>query len=370
MEKKAAIARRLRLLRRALKKAKLSALLFTNPITRQYLSGFTGTAGTLLVTEERALLYTDFRYTERALDEVPSCITVSEVSRELKKVISAELKRLLSKRIGFEDATTSVAEFETLRRLFRSSIFVPVKEMVTTLRSIKDDAEVEDLKRAIAITDAVFAKTVRWLKRAKRSNHLLTEEAVSDFIRHSVHEEHGAELSFPSIVASGPNAARPHHEPTNRRLKKGESMVIDIGAKINGYHADMSRTIFLGAPSATLEHMYATTLRAQQRAYRYLRAGGRSAEKADAVSRDYINIHYPGAFGHSLGHGVGLEIHEAPTLGPKSKHRLRSGMVFSLEPGIYVPNVGGVRIEDLACTDGASCRYLSKSPKSLKDSIL
>ncbi|MFA5954360.1 MAG: Xaa-Pro peptidase family protein [Patescibacteria group bacterium] len=364
------ITNRLQKLRRLLKKKRLGAFLTTDPTTRYYLTGFHGTAGTVLVTSAGAHLYTDFRYTERALSEVPDCITVTEVNAQAKELITRELRQNNVKRFGIEDKAMTLANFEQAKKVYGPFTLVPVGNMVEVMRSIKDEEELVFLRAAINATDNVFYQVVRWLRHAKKVKRLPTEQAVSDYIRDVVHAFPHHELAFPSIVASGPHAARPHHEPTTRRLRLHETVIIDLGVKMHGYHADMSRTLFLGKPSSALTHMFTTTLTAQGKAFRYIQKGGRSARMADQTARDYINKYYPGSFGHSLGHGVGLEIHEAPTLSVISKDQLKPDMVFSIEPGIYLPGVGGIRIEDLAQLTSSCCRFLSTSPKSLNESIL
>ena len=362
-------ALRLRALRRTMVKARLSGILITDVLSRYYFTNFSGTAGTLLVTRDEAILYTDFRYTERAREEVPACVVVEEIAGSLATIIRGELPgRTL--RLGVEDFSLTVEAHRRLVRAFKSMVLVGIGDTVQELRKSKDGYELEQLQRAVAATDVVYKKTVLWLRALKRKRRLPTEIDVAHHVRTLIQDIPDGELAFPTIVAAGKHAARPHHEPTTRRLRLGEEVIIDLGAKLAGYHADMSRTIYIGVPTAAQRHRYETCLKAQTAALVYLGQGGRLAAKADAVARGIIDAAYPGAFGHSLGHGVGLEVHEAPTLSTGSTDRLENGMVFSVEPGIYETNKGGVRIEDLATIASSSVHVLSRSPKTIKASIL
>ncbi|MFA7286394.1 MAG: Xaa-Pro peptidase family protein [Patescibacteria group bacterium] len=364
-----ACALRLRALRRTMVKAKLDGILITDELSRYYLTNFSGTAGTVLVTRDEAVLYTDFRYTERAREEVPECILVEEITGSLAKIVRGELSGR-SHRLGIEDFSLTVEAHRQLVRAFLGVTLVGIGDAVQQLRKYKDDYELEKLQRAIAATDAVYKKTVLWLRTLKKKRKLPTELGVAHYVQTLAHDIPGGGLAFPTIVAAGKHAARPHHEPTAARLQLGQEVIIDLGVKLVGYHADMSRTVYLGEPTTAQRHRYETCLKAQTAALTYLRRGGRLAAKADAIARVIIDEVYPGAFGHSLGHGVGLEVHEAPTLSTGSRDILKNGMVFSVEPGIYETNKGGVRIEDLATVTSSGVTVLSRSPKTIKASIL
>jgi Xaa-Pro aminopeptidase len=346
----------------------LAAAYVTAPISRRYLTGFTGTAGAVLVTHQSATFFTDFRYTERAESgEVAPSYDVVEVSRSATPILADVLKAEGIRRLGVEDRVLTVANHAILQRRLRQVHLFGLGPMLEELRGIKDDVELDALRRAVRATDVVFGETVRWLKHLKRSKRLPTEEAVAWKVRDIIHSRRLGEPAFDTIVASGKHAARPHHEPTTKRLKIGEMVIFDLGVKVDGYHADMTRTVFLGQPTSRQRAMYVTTLGAQAAAVRYLKRGGRRAAEADKVARRTIEAKFPGAFGHALGHGVGLEIHEHPTLSEKSKDVLRPGMVFSVEPGIYVPGEGGVRIEDLVLLkrSGSVVSGFSRTAKSV-----
>ncbi len=358
---------RIQALRRQLRAKKLHGAYLTSPIVRRYFTGFRGTTGSVFVTQGKVKLFTDFRYTERAEEETPDIVDVEDWHGHIGRIAEVVPRHA---RVGFEDHEMNVAFHALLTKKLKRIRLLPISSTLEELRAIKDDAELASLKSAITATDTAFQLTLRWLKKETRAKKLPTEQAVAQKFFDFVHSKKLGELAFETIVASGPNAARPHHEPTSRRIRVGDPVLMDLGVAVNGYHADMTRTVFIGTPSAKLLDMYTTTLKAQNAAYLYIKKGGRSAHQADAAARTLIDKKFPNSFGHALGHGVGLEIHELPTLSPKSPHRLKPGMVFSIEPGSYLTGEGGIRIEDLVLLKKEGVEYLSKSPKSLKSMIL
>lgn len=364
-------ARRLSQLRRVMRRRVFRAAYFTAPVSRRYLTGFTGTAGAVLVTPHAAVFFTDFRYAERARrGEVSSVYDVVEVARSATPILADVLKGESVRRLGIEDREMTVASRDVLQRKLRRIRLIGFGILLEELRAVKDDVELDALRRAARATDVVFAETIRWLRHLKRVKRLPTEEAVAWKVRDIIHLRRLGELSFDTIIASGKHAARPHHEPTSKKFKLGEMVILDLGVKVDGYHADMTRTVFWGQPTARQRVMYLTTLKAQAAAIRYLKGGGRSAAEADRIARAVINKKFPGAFGHALGHGVGLEIHEHPTLSEESKDVLKPGMVFSVEPGVYLSGEGGVRIEDLVLLKEKRVEVLSRSPSALGTIIL
>lgn len=346
-------------------------MFLTSPISRRYITGFTGTSGAVLVgAEGRARFLTDFRYAERAQSELPSVFDVVSIEAGFTKVLSKEVKKSEIRRLGIEDNAVSVARYESLKRSLKGCSLVGIGAMLEEQRAVKDEYELAVLRMAVLATDKTFQELMRWLKHLKSAKRLPSENAVAWKVRDIVHSKKFGELAFDPIIASGSNAARPHHEPSAKKLKLGEMVIIDLGVKMNGYHADMTRTIFLGAPPAKQRKMYEITLRAQNAAIKYLKNGGRSAKRADVAARRIIDAKFPGAFGHALGHGVGLEIHEHPKLAQNSSDVLKPNMVFSIEPGLYLPGVGGVRIEDLVVLRCDDCEVLGKSFKALIRSII
>ncbi|WP_298405659.1 Xaa-Pro peptidase family protein [uncultured Chloroflexus sp.] len=356
---------RLQRLRATLVEQALPAMLLTAPTSRRYLSGFTGSAGALLISAEAAFLLTDGRYTVRAAAEAPA-FTLREVRAAVKpmpKLVAELAAELGLSRLGFEAAAMTVAEYQQFTKALGEAIeLVATENLVEELRMVKDTGEIELLRRAAAITDAALAAVLPVLSPE------MTEREAAWRIEVALHERGADGPSFPIIVAAGRNSARPHHEPGHDVLGEGQPIIIDMGARLDGYHADLTRTIVLGQPDDTFRAVYAATLAAQQAAIRALRPGLPWAE-ADAIARRVIEeAGYAHGIAHSLGHGVGLAIHEAPWLritvpdAPPSPP-LQAGMVTSVEPGIYLPEWGGVRIEDLVLITADGCEVLSQAPR-------
>jgi Xaa-Pro aminopeptidase len=354
---------RLARLRAALAAAGLPALLVSAPANRRYLSGFTGSYGALLVAPQAALLLTDGRYTIQAARQAPAFALRQVVNpgRPLPAVLAEAAAELGLAGLAFEAAHTTVADHERLARALGDAVaLVPSEGLVEGLRERKDADEIATLRRAAAITDAALAAVLPRLRpeQSEREAAWMLEVAL---------REGGAESpSFPIIVAAGPNAALPHHRPGDDALGVGRPIVIDMGARLDGYHADLTRTVALGAPDARLREVYAIVHAAQRRAIAGLRPGLR-ADEADALARDHIAAAgFGDNFGHGLGHGVGLDIHEGPGLrrAPPGGQGapLEAGMVTSVEPGIYIEGWGGVRIEDLAVITAAGCELISHAP--------
>lgn len=357
------IEQRLERLRAALAAAHLPALLVTSPANRHYLSGFTGSFGALLVSPTAALIATDSRYVVQAGRQAPTFVLhrVVNPTRPLHAVIAAAAAELELDGLAFEAAHTSVAEHGRLAAAMRNSVeLVPSEGVVEALRERKDADEIATLRRASAITDAALAAVLPQLRpdQTEREAAWMLEVAM---------RERGAEApSFAIIVAAGENAALPHHRPGDTPLGTDRPIVIDMGARVDGYHADLTRTVVLGTPDARFWEIYTTVHEAQRRAIAGLRAGARTDE-VDALARSHIAAAgFGDNFGHGLGHGVGLDIHEGPRLAIAAAARpgtpLQAGMVTSVEPGIYVEGWGGVRIEDLALVTEDGCELLSSAP--------
>jgi Xaa-Pro aminopeptidase len=353
-------------LRRSLATKELPALLVTSAMNRRYLSGFSGSAGALLITPHHTLLFTDGRYTIQAADEAPDydqrqIVNPGRLLTDLLKEAVAELELTT---IGVEAAHMSIGEFEQLRRVLGDAVTLkPVDGLIEPLREVKDEQEIATLRKAIAITDAALEAV------APRLTPELSERQAAWLLETALREGGADAVSFPIIVAAGPNAARAHHQPGDTPLGSGRPIVIDMGARLNGYHADLTRTLVLGEPDAQFWTIYDTVLKAQRTALAGLRPGI-SGHAADMLARDVIiAAGYGEAFSHSLGHGVGLNIHEGPSLrrAPEGKEdaspQLQAGMVTSIEPGIYLAGWGGVRIEDLALITPEGCEVLSHAPK-------
>ena len=349
--------------RTVLEREQLDALLVTDEQNRYYLSGFSGSAGALLITADRALLLSDFRYRDQAAAEAPDwefrLIKPPEIPEG--RLIATSIAKIGTRRVGFEAAHMTVATHCRLRELFdelaSDTQLEATEGLVEAQRAVKDAGELRTLERAIAITDEAFAAVRPLLRPTMREREVAWE------LEKAMREAGADGLAFSIIVAAGPNGARPHARAGDSQLGTGRPVVMDFGARVAGYHADMTRTVILGTPDEQFEQVYREVLQAQQHAARHIRAG-MSGREADALARDLITAAgYGDNFGHGLGHGVGLAIHEAPSLRAASDEPLPVGAVCSIEPGIYLPGWGGVRIEDLVTLTDGGARTLTQSSK-------
>ena len=322
----------------------------------RWLTGFTGTSGFVVVGERRREFLTDFRYTERAEAEVSS-----EFDRvTLQGRLVAELAKRLEGRVGYDEDSTSVASLRKLEEAMPDGAeLVAANGLVENLRRKKDPAEIEAIAEASRLADEVF----EWL--AERGLAGKTEREVAQSAEQRLREL-GAEPAFPVIVGSGPNGALPHSEPGQRVIEDGELVVVDMGARLGGYNSDGTRTWATGQVSGEAREVYDLVRRAQALSLEALQAGVGGSE-ADRVSREPIEeAARADQYGHGLGHGVGLEVHEAPRLGKTSEDVLAEGDVVTVEPGVYVPGEFGVRIEDLVVVETAGVRNLSSTTKELR----
>jgi Xaa-Pro aminopeptidase len=360
---------RLHRLREVMRRERIDGLLVSQPESRFYLSGYTGhdlpprdSAGYLLVTIDRALLLTDARTTQQAEQEAPDfeVVTYGAGSRAPQS-IAEHAGRLGLRRLAFERVHLPWGMWSDVRKDLSDAVdFEPDSGLVDELRIVKDAEELLALQEAIDVLDRCLAHILDHVQPGQ------TEREVARLVELYL-LEHAEGTSFPSIVASGPNASMPHAVPSDRRIQEGEPLKIDIGARARGYCSDMTRTVCLGQPiDSRLDEIHAIVLEAQLRAERELRPG-MTGREGDAVAREVIaDAGYADAFTHSLGHGIGLEVHEPPSLShTRGDEVLRPGMVFSVEPGIYLPGWGGVRIEDLVLLEESGARVLCHSPKSL-----
>ena len=365
-----AITERVARLRRRLQEQELDALLVTNPENRRYLSGFSGhddgadSAGALVVSRDATSLITDGRYTELAAREYPG-LRVIHRQGPFAPLAAETLLAAGARRIGFEAAHVTVAGRDDLASALAEKAgdaappeLVATRALVEPLRAVKDDAELAAIERAVAITDATFTYLCGYLRAG------LTEKQVAREIERYMLEQGADGMAFTPIVASGPNAALPHVEPSTRELTLGEPIIIDMGARFAGYCSDMTRTVCLGELGPEGQAIYDLVLRAQETCEARIRAG-MTGQQADALARDVAEAAGHGEhYLHGLGHGLGLEIHESPALSKYAEEQtLEPGMVFSIEPGIYVSGWGGVRIEDTVVLTDAGVRVLTASHK-------
>lgn len=316
----------------------------------RYLSGFTGSAGYLIISEKENLLITDFRYIEQANIEAKSFEVIN-----LKDFNEKDYgNRFLS--TAFENESVSYMEYLKIEGNFKN--LKPLNKQLLKMRSIKDAKEIECIRKAEKIGDDAFSYIMSIIKPG------MTELQVAreiDFYMLS----HGAErLSFETIVASGARGSMPHATPTENTIKNSDLVVMDFGCVFGGYCSDMTRTVGVGNISDEHKEAYHTVYTAQQKALEKIKAGVNCADIHNTAF-DIIDEKYRGMFGHALGHGVGLEIHEQPTFAPKSDHSLNENVVISVEPGVYIPDLCGVRIEDLILVTKDGYENLTNSPKEL-----
>ncbi|MSQ11741.1 MAG: aminopeptidase P family protein [Dehalococcoidia bacterium] len=348
-------------LREKLPELGVDAFFVSTPENRRYLSGFSGSAGYLLITQQHAILATDFRYIEQGGRQATD-FRVHRIGAPLSWVVDL-LKETGARKIAFESENLTVGVFNRVRDAVKDAgldgevTWTPTTNVVGVIRAVKDAGELKLIERACQITDLAFDQVTPTIEPGE------TEKAVAWRLEKVMREAGAEALAFETIVASGPNAALPHHLASDKPLRQGEPIVIDFGARYDGYHADMTRTICLGKPDDTLRKVYDIVLGAQLTASETVCAG-MTGGQADKIARDIIDkAGYGDKFGHSLGHGVGLAIHESPWLGPNQENKLTEEMPFTIEPGIYIPGWGGVRIEDTVVMEKGRVRAISKAHK-------
>lgn len=328
----------------------LDALLVTVSENLQYLTGFTGSSGLLLFGPEGAVLITDFRYATQAPDEVGDSaaveIEVANLWERLGKVIADRGRG----RIGFDRETMTVKDADRLAAL-PGITAVPTEPLIERLRTVKDSEEIAAIEAAVAVAQDALAEVLPTVAAGQ------TEVAVAARLEQALRIRGSEWHPFPTIVASGPRSALPHARSSERVIARGEWLLLDFGARVRGYCADLTRTVVVGTAEPRQREVYGVVHEAQLRARQGVRAG-MSGREADAVARDVITAAGFGpAFGHSLGHGIGLEVHEAPRLSRTAEEPLPAGAVVTIEPGIYLEGWGGIRLEDdvLLASGGPRC---------------
>ncbi len=333
---KEVIRRRIGAIRRELAKKRISCLMLTKPANVSYTTGFLGDDSWAAVTGRQVYLLTDSRYTEQAQKECPSCKIIDRAG-PMAKAVAELVKKLKSVRTITVENSTSVAEFERLKKTVKARLRTAAN-VVETTRIVKDESEIAAIKSAASIATRALRQTLSYIKPGVGESELA---GMLDFQIRKL----GARNSFETIVAFGPNASRPHHQPGTRKLKKRDTVLIDFGAKSRGYCSDITRCFTVGEPTAFFEKVFDVVEQAQIAAIRKIRPGATLAE-IDAAARETIAKTDLPVYGHGTGHGLGLEIHESPFLKPGGKEKLQAGQVITIEPGIYIPGRLGVRIED------------------------
>jgi Xaa-Pro aminopeptidase len=357
---------RIQKVREALSAKGIDALIVSIEENRRYLSGFTGedhqfdeSAGALLISADQLILTTDSRFELQAVNESP-LFEVVIYRKGLAKELPGLIDRLKARNLAVESARISVSQFENFKKELasagHSADLVPVEDLVEQFRLIKSPEEVEQTRRALELAETAYAEVIQSLRPG------MTEKQIAWAMESALRQAGADGLSFPVIVAAGPNSALPHAIPTDRAVGRGEPILFDWGVRLGGYCSDTSRTVVLGDPDATFLQVFNTVLEAQQLAIDSIHAGV-SSKMVDALARDYIGSRgYGDKFGHGLGHGTGLAIHEGPRLSPLKETVLEAGMLVTVEPGIYLPHWGGVRIENQVLVETNGSRVLNQLP--------
>ena len=358
------INNRLLLLRQSIAEKKFDTLMVLIEENRRYLSSFTGedtqfdeSAGALFITDSKLILATDSRYELQAKNEASLFEIVC-----YKEGLAIELPNIVdmlgTKRLGFESVRVSHMQYtkmtEELKAAGMKVELVPAEDMVENLRLLKDESEIDTLKKALSIAESTFKHIKSTLKPG------MTERQLAWKMEKEIREAGAQSLSFPTIVASGANSALPHAIPSDRKIKAGEPVLFDWGAQLDGYCSDISRTVIIGTPDETFKKVFTTVYDAQKMATDAVRPGI-SSKAVDKIARDHIEKSgFKGKFGHGLGHGTGLAIHEHPRLSPLKETTLESGMVFTVEPGIYIQGWGGIRLENMVVVRNSGVEVLNQ----------
>ncbi|WP_205623408.1 Xaa-Pro peptidase family protein [Desulfosporosinus sp. HMP52] len=347
---------RLQQMRQHMRDENLNAYVVMRPENGRYLSGFSGGETTLYITLEHAILLTDFRYIEQAKAQAPAFEIIDAGHDHFAKL--GEIGRGVH-RVGFEGDYITYVDFGKLKNAFSEAELFSLPNLVSNLRSVKDDSEIGLIRQAVKIADNAFKEVLMTIEIGQ------TEEEIGLNLEYSMRRAGASGGSFDFIVASGLRSAMPHGTASPKRIQAGEFLTMDFGAIYQGYCSDITRTVFIGDPEDKHRDVYATVLRAQMAGIQAV-APGRSGKEVDSVARSIIEeAGYGDYFGHGLGHSVGLAIHEGPNLNKREERLLQPGMVVTVEPGIYIPDWGGVRIEDIVLVTESGCEVLTQAPKEL-----
>ncbi len=348
--------KRINKLQRHLAKEKIDGLLVTNLTNVRYLTGFVSSAAKLLVSEKGCVLITDFRYIEAARKEV-AFAEVFQTTKNARNDLRSLLRKHSIRRLGFESSNISYWEYLRLKSYLSERRLKPCLDIVERLRMIKDAGEIIAIRRAIRLAEKGFRYIRKLLKPGVRERDIAIELELFSKVNG------GDNVAFDPIVAFGRGSAVPHYHTDRKRLRERDMVLVDWGVTLGGYSCDLTRTLLSHSIMDKEKAIYSIVLEAQHKAIKKIRPGV-SLGLIDRTARDHISKHgYGDAFGHSLGHGIGLDVHELPVISRESKMRCRSGMVITVEPAIYVPGWGGVRIEDDVLVTGKGCEVLSRLPR-------
>ena len=356
---------RLDLFRQKLRETGADTAWIVQPENRRYLSGFkaedpqlTESSGSLFISASRMVLVTDSRYAEQAKDEA-ALAEVHTVKGDLMEELPGLLEDLGTKTLGFEGHYLTWSRYNRLSKKIETLNLgiklIPLEELVESLREIKSGDEIRLMEDSATMISSILDEVIPWIKPG------MTEKKVKWHIEDMARNMGADDMAFPPIVASGPNAALPHAVPTDRKIREGEPIILDVGVKLAGYCSDTTRTVFLGDPEEEFKTIYDTVRSAQLAALEIIKDGVKSDEP-DKVARNIIKkAGYGEYFGHALGHGVGLATHEGPRLSSQKPVLLRRGMVVTVEPGIYIPEKGGVRLEEMVLVEPEGAKILTKN---------
>ncbi len=358
-----ALKPRISAFRRAMKKLGVSGFLLTNPVDYFYLTGFTGEESAVMITNRDVYLITDRRFEEQISRE---CAWAKTFMRRgsLHAEIATCCKDVKITRLGVQANHVSIGDMAALRKVIRSVKTVPASGLVAGMRLLKTEDEVRVLNKALRVAENAFKALRESIAPGQ------TEIEVAARLEYEMKSRGASGPSFPTIVAEGPNAALPHAHPGRRRVRKGGSLLIDWGARVGGYCSDLTRVLFVGSIPRKIGELYRIVLDAQLAAIAQVKPGRRMCD-VDEVARSMITRSgFGDEFSHGLGHGLGLDVHEAPSLSWRSDEPLRPGMVVTVEPGIYISGVGGVRIEDDVLVTQKGHRVLSRLDKALEGAVV
>ena len=335
------------------------AIIVSKPSNMFYLSGYTG-EGLALVAHGLCAIITDFRYVEQAGQEAPSFETLALQGSESHLGIAYEAcKRLGVETVYYEDDELTVRSYHKAEGIFKDMQLKPLGGGIEQLRKNKDAEEIRRIEYACKISGETFERILPQIKEG------MTEKKLARLLEYDMYAHGADEMGFAVIAAAGVNGSKPHAVPSDYRIQKGDMITMDFGAKVQGYTADMTRTVALGTPSDEMRKVYDIVQKAQQMAQDAVKAGALGAT-VDAVAREYINAQgYEGKFGHGLGHSLGIDVHEEPRLSTLSKDTLEENQLVTVEPGIYLPGIGGVRIENTVVVEKGGCRSLITPTRDL-----
>lgn len=339
-------------------KEKLDAFLIISAANRRYFSGFTGSNGYLIITKNESILITDQRYTEQAALQAPG-FTIVTHGIDAFGTCAEVLEKVNPNRIGYETKRITDFHFRKWQGLQSNIAWIPTEDVGMKLRAVKEPNEIEWIKKSIAIAEKAFLETMKWISIG------VTEREIMVELEYQMKKLGSDGVAFDTIVASGKRSSLPHGYPTDKKIELGDPIVIDFGAVYQGYMSDITRTIWVGEPDQEHQMLFDQVLEAQEAAVLAIKPGMTGME-IDQVHRDVFLRHEIEAYSlRGLGHGVGLEIHEEPRVVMKNTDVIEENMIFTVEPGIYIPDFGGIRTEDMVLVTKEGARVLTSLPKRI-----